>query len=255
MDPLTAAAPIVTSTLSGLNAIFTFVQLAYRIHGVDEDCLIFAKLVDQVQCDLQHALEVRSEVVHLLEMYPDSYRLWIKQSLVRTLDTLDDFGKYILKVDPNPNRGSDLSLRKRIEYLLNNYQKLVDREKSLRFAHSSLLTAINTMDFMLIQSRMFANPGSAPASSSGTPSGTVLRRASRQPPVPKEALSRPSSAPPIREEDNKSYTTSEHPSSPAFAQRAAVQPTSPGRRRPSDGSSQGRKGERDSQRGTKRQRE
>ena len=214
MELITAAVPvasITSSTLGGLNALFSFVQLAYRIHGVPEDCMIFAKLVDQVQYDLQHALEVRGEIIHLLEMYPDCYRLWIKQSIIRTLDTLEDFGRYVLHF--KPDNGSDLSLRKRIEYLLNDYQKLADREKSLRFAHSSLLTAINTMDFMLIQSRMFAHsgkPGSASGSSSGIESPEISRRASRQRPVPKGAPPRPNSAPPIQEEDNQRHMTPEH---------------------------------------------
>ena len=231
MELITAAVPvasITSSTLGGLNALFNFVQLAYRIHGVHEDCMIFAKLVDQVQYDLQHALEVRGEIVHLLEMYPDCYRLWIKQSLVRTLDTLEDFGRYVLSV--NPDNGSDLSLRKRIEYLLNNYQKLADREKSLRFAHSSLLTAINTMDFMLIQSRMFAHsgkPGPASESSSGTESPAISRRASRQRPVPEAAPPRPNSAPPV-EEGNQSHMTPEHLSRNLFQQRPVrIEVTSP----------------------------
>ena len=229
MEIISAAVPIASitsSTLGALNALFSFVQLAYKIHGVPEDSLIFAKLVDQVQCDVQHALAVRAEIVHLLEMYPECYRLWIKQSLVRALDTLEDIGKYIL----DPGNGSDLSVRKRIEYLLNNYEKLVDRQRSLQFAHSSLLTAINTMDFMLIQSRMFAHsekPGSASEISSKTERPAISRRASRQRPVPEAAPPRPNSAPPV-EEDNRSHMTPEHLSRNLFQQRPVrIEVTSP----------------------------
>jgi len=79
------------------------------------------------------------------------------------------------------------------------------------------------MDFMLIQSRMFAHSeklGSASEISSKTEPPTISQIASRQRPVPGEAPPRPNSAPPI-EEDSQSHMTPEHLSRNLSQQRPA----------------------------------
>ncbi|CAM1501966.1 Fc.00g039500.m01.CDS01 [Cosmosporella sp. VM-42] len=179
MDPFS----ITAGTLSGISASFRVVEIGYQLQGVREDAQTFIRLVKQVEDDLEHATACRIDAAEILRGYPDHYRKWIVEAIRRTIDVLDDFGKFILEGTEDDKK---ISLDKRIIYLLRNYPKLVDREKALSFAHTTLLAAVSFMHLLYVQGGGgFGYPDklSVPRSPPLRNSTPELKRASSQRPL------------------------------------------------------------------------
>lgn len=180
---------ITSGSLSGIAAAFRVAEIGFQLRDVREDAQTFVRLVKLVEDDLEHALACRIDVTEALRGYPDHYRKWIIDSIRRAMDVLDDFGRFVL----GGTEDQKLSLDKRISYLLKNYHKLVDREKALGFAHTSLLATINFMHLIFVQggassgsSERLRVPGSPP-----TTYPTEVKRASSQRPRPRSPVSFP----------------------------------------------------------------
>jgi len=165
-----------TSISSGLAATFRLVEIGVQIQEVPVDAQTLVRLVQQVEEDLEHAVACRVEAAQLLRRYPDHYRKWIVDSIRRTMAVLDEFGQFVL-------RDTDLtspSFEQRVSYLLRNYS-LADREKPLKFAHDTLLAAINAMHLMLIQSGTLIDRQLSTSMSAVTSSPALCRASSQRP--------------------------------------------------------------------------
>lgn len=180
---------ITSGSLSGIATAFRVAEIGFQLRDVREDAQTFVRLVKLVEDDLEHALACRIDVTEALRGYPDHYRKWIIDSIRRAMDVLDDFGRFVLQ----GTEDQKLSLDKRISYILKNYHKLVDREKALSFAHTSLLATINFMHLIVVQggtnfgsSEQLRVPGSPPNTHP-----TELKRASSQRPRTRSPASFP----------------------------------------------------------------
>ncbi|KAI5457658.1 hypothetical protein BGZ63DRAFT_457040 [Mariannaea sp. PMI_226] len=188
---------LVTSSLSGLDATFRFVEIGIQMQGIAVDAQTLVRLVQQIEDDLEHAVACRVEAAQLLRRYPEHYRKWIVDCIRRTITVLDEFGQFILQ-----DTDSKLSsFAQRVGYLLRTYPKLAEREKALTAVHPTLLAAINTMHLMLIPSGTLTDgqPSTSVARASLAPviSSPGLCRASSQRPISPRPESMLATAPPL----------------------------------------------------------
>lgn len=142
-DPLTIAATAVT----GLKAVFRLAEIGLQLKDVSEDAQSFVCLVQVVKNDLFHALHCRADLTDVLRDYPDHYKGWIGDAILRTKKVLEDFGQNMLKI----NHGKKITIDKRIMYVLSDHRRLVERERALKFTHTSLLAAISLMHPVYVQ--------------------------------------------------------------------------------------------------------
>ncbi|KAH9906317.1 hypothetical protein F4778DRAFT_778704 [Xylariomycetidae sp. FL2044] len=161
---------ITSSSLSGLAAVWSVIQIGIQIKNAPENARVFVRLVKHVKEDLEHALACREEVIGLMSSYPVHYSAWIRNAISATIAELNDFGQFVAE----RNEGADL--RDRIRYLLTKSPELSHRERGLRIAHNRLLAAVQTMHLLLLPT--YATPPALAAQNIAAPA----RRASRQRP-------------------------------------------------------------------------
>lgn len=176
-------ASIVSGTFSSIFAAIRLVQFSIELKGVPESARTFVRLVEQVEEDVEHALQCRVDGAKIFDDYPDFYQRWTSNAINSTLRALDDLGKVILKDTDK------WKLDARLEYLLKNYEKLVDQERSLKYSHATLLAAINAMHLMIFQG---GTPATRPAWSQKT-SGDIRRASSQRPSASQTSLPRQTS--------------------------------------------------------------
>ncbi|KAG9255090.1 uncharacterized protein F5Z01DRAFT_74326 [Emericellopsis atlantica] len=162
------------SAYTSIFATFRLVQFAVDLKCVPDCSRIFVRLVEQVAEDVEHALRCRADGARLFEHCPEFYRKWSSNAIDSTLRALDELGQLILR-----GAGNESKLDARLEYLLKNYDKLADQERSLNYSHATLLAAISAMHMMVFQAGTYvARPSWSPMSSGD------LGRASSQRPAP-----------------------------------------------------------------------
>lgn len=167
------------AALSSIFAAIRLVQFSINFKNVPESAKTFVRLVEQVEDDVEHALRCRIDGSKAFEKYPDFYHKWTSNAINATLRALDDLGKLILK-------DTEKRLDARLEYLLNNYEKLVDQERSLKYSHATLLSAINAMHLMIFH----GGPPVVQPASSPMASGDLRRASSQRPMISQTSLSR-----------------------------------------------------------------
>lgn len=162
------------STFTSIFAALRLTQFSVDLKGIPQSSKTFVRLVEQVEEDVEHALRCRADCANRFEQYPEFHRKWSSNAINSTLRALDELGQFILR-----GVGSESKLDARLEYLLKNYDKLADQERSLKYSHATLLAAINAMHLMIFQ----AGPPAVRPSWSPMSSGD-LGRASSQRPAP-----------------------------------------------------------------------
>ncbi|KAH7354378.1 hypothetical protein B0T11DRAFT_127346 [Plectosphaerella cucumerina] len=137
---------LVGPALSGLALATRLVDLCLRLSDAPRSARTFARLVQQVKGDLQHALKCRAEAAKILEHHPPFYRDWIVESIRATMVALDDLDQYLQKDVATHSAPLDA----RLAYILRDNNMLVDEERALKYAHTTLLAAINALHMLLL---------------------------------------------------------------------------------------------------------
>lgn len=194
IDPVSAIAGplgIASSAVQGLVAVWQFLEIVQRIKDAPEDAKFFVRLIQQVQVDFQHAVDLRASILEILSRHYPLQSKWIRDVLVGAVDELNDFGRYVTTIDGS---GRSPDLLDRVSYILKNQMVLKDRQSGLQLAHSRLLVVIGTMhsiaipQIALLQTPVSAQPqqlpgfGGAVLSPKLHQSQSLRRRASRRPP-------------------------------------------------------------------------
>ncbi|OTA99089.1 hypothetical protein M426DRAFT_27819 [Hypoxylon sp. CI-4A] len=172
VEPLSMLAASLGIAVSGITIVQKFLLIVQELKTAPEGSKVFVRILDQVNRDMNHAVECYDEVKVSRRDHPIQNR-WIQEALEATIYEINDFGYFVRDFD----QSRSVDLKSRVKYIMQNYKALSDREKALSFAHGRLLTAIGTMHNMTLQ------PGSAISRSlSPMPTEPSRRRASRAPP-------------------------------------------------------------------------
>ncbi|KAI9148742.1 hypothetical protein HJFPF1_10784 [Paramyrothecium foliicola] len=162
------------AALSGLAIALRLVEMAMKLHGIPEDAKVFANLVKQVEMDAKYARKCKkeAEAMGMLQHQhrPDFFRQWVTDAIENTFAALENLGNLILKETGE-------SIDERVRYFLKNYEQLRNQERSLRYAHTTLMTAVNALHLLMFQG---PTPGSGRPTVTATHSDGLSQRVPHQ---------------------------------------------------------------------------
>ncbi|KAI1397357.1 hypothetical protein F4819DRAFT_472404 [Hypoxylon fuscum] len=175
LDPITIVGTALGIACSGVSAAWNVAKIAMELKGVPETTKVFLSILHQVTRDITHAGACYEEI-QLREKHNCMQVRWILDVLIATIKEVREFGQAASTIRNLDEPGSPDFLE-RVIFVVSEYKDLGDRETALRFAHSRLLAAINTIHFMAFQLGSLSN--SSLSSALAQPS---RRRASPVPP-------------------------------------------------------------------------
>lgn len=185
VDPLSIVSNslgIVSSTISGLVAVWNFIKICEEIKSAPENAQIFIRLLKQVTEDFDYAVTLRTTVQDRARNAQTLQDKWIYKVLRGTAEELHDFGRHVQMYDKDQveEPPSSEQFKAKVRFVLKDADSLKLRREGLRAGHNRLLAAITTMHSMAppVMSPAFGRHMSAPAGP------LPLRRASRMPLVP-----------------------------------------------------------------------
>ncbi|KAF2101013.1 hypothetical protein NA57DRAFT_55079 [Rhizodiscina lignyota] len=127
-----------------------FLTRAKKLHDVGSENAVFLRILANVRADLRETerlLHLR-EVKEALATNADKVR-WIQETMSRVHGVMEEMSKYTRRVEGDLERrkwgwfgGAHVGLRHRMWWLLDEYEKLVNRRMELAAAHQSLLAVL-----------------------------------------------------------------------------------------------------------------
>lgn len=150
--------PIILSAATVFSAIGTTFKLAefcLALKEVSTESGIFLTLIQRVRKDLNEALRERHEKSEILQTLPGK-KAWIDEAIIDVKKSLNDIGLLIENARIDVDKGKNVTLVHRFEWVLSNHNKFVMREMALKTCHASLLGAISAMHTMGVGSGMLS---------------------------------------------------------------------------------------------------
>lgn len=169
-DPFTLSAGAV---FSAIGTTFKLAEFCLTLKEVSSESRVFLTLIQRVREDLDEALRERHEKSTLLQKMPGK-KAWIDGTIISVRNSLNDIGLLVENARIDVEKGKHVTLIHRFEWVLDNREKFVMREKALSTCHASLLSAIQTMhSFIAIPTSLPTFPAqqratSTPASAFGS---------------------------------------------------------------------------------------
>ena len=107
----------------------------------------FMLLVQQVDTDLKYAINCYNFLSTKIRKQPEFYQDWIFECIDATTRAAANMDRFIRGdiMEASP------ALDARVRHVLMDQPALVSQERSLRYAHSSLLAGINAMHLLMSQ--------------------------------------------------------------------------------------------------------
>ncbi|KAI0385406.1 hypothetical protein F5Y04DRAFT_276737 [Hypomontagnella monticulosa] len=172
-DPLSLTASVFGIVGPTISAVWKFTTISLELKDVPETSKVFVRILNQVNNDIVHAHDCYKEI--------DPHRgvcgiqvKWAASVIRAAMQEVAQFGRLFEGVS---EKFDSPEFIEKVWFVMRDYKCLIDKERSLRFAHSRLLTAIGTMHLMIFQlgSTTKLSPSTPPA-------GRIRRRASPVPP-------------------------------------------------------------------------
>lgn len=145
-DP-TLITGLISGSLSGIMAAIRFAEVWIKLQDAPEDARTFLRLIKQVDSDLKHAGNLREHLAAKLKQQPKFYCDWIILCICTTIEAVDHMVQFL---DFDTTQPSPL-LDTRVRWVLMNKPALMSQERSLQYAHASLLAGINAMHLLMSQ--------------------------------------------------------------------------------------------------------
>ena len=162
MDPITLSAGAI---FSAIGTTFKLAEFCLALKEVSAEFRIFLTLIQRVRKDLEEALRERHEKSATLRNMPGK-KAWIDDTILDIKGVLNDIGLLVENARIDTEKGKSVTLYHRFEWVLDNKQKFVMREKALGTCHASLLSAIQTMHTLPITPAALSPPATEPWASS-----------------------------------------------------------------------------------------
>lgn len=141
------SAGAVLSAIAGAYKFGEFLVHLRKLHDVGEENAVFVRMVERVRLDLQETERLLAvpEIKHALSRSPEK-TAWIKQVVTRMRIALEEKAKWTESVRKGIEGGRILGLKKRIWWVLEEHEKLVNRRMELAMCHLGLLQVISFLE-------------------------------------------------------------------------------------------------------------
>jgi hypothetical protein len=137
------SAGAVISVVAGAYKVGEAVLHLRRLHAVGKENDVFVRMVERVRLDLAEVdrLLALPEVKLALSRSPEKVQ-WIKRTITTLRVAMEEKAKYTESVRKAVEGGRILGLRKRIWWVLEEHEKLVNRRMELAMCHLGLLQVL-----------------------------------------------------------------------------------------------------------------
>ncbi|KAM5346961.1 hypothetical protein ACJ41O_009966 [Fusarium nematophilum] len=141
MSGIEAFPAVLEATVALVNCLDKAVDLGVQLKEFEDDLKPLLGRIEQVERDLDYAKGRRQELGESLRQHR-SLDKWVGLTVAHTAFAVAQLKKHLPHGLEDPEKST---VKERAVYLLRRQKKMVNFEKSLQFAHASLLAAIGIM--------------------------------------------------------------------------------------------------------------